>query len=95
MLVCADEGSDTKGAAKISSIALREIVEIGDLAEKSTMRGRSAAKPAFGCLALRKSSARFANLSKLERNFICCQRLGRVSSSALTGAQMHINEVAF
>ena len=66
MLVCADEGNDTKSAAKTNTNALRRTVEIGKL----------------GRLAFPKSRIGFANLSKIERNVICLERLGRFVAMA-------------
>jgi hypothetical protein len=79
MLVCADEGSDTKSAAKTNRSALRGIVEIDNL----------------GRLVFAKSGIGFAKRSKLERNVICLEGLGRTTSGRITSVQKHMSEDAF
>ena len=79
MLVCADEGSDNKSAAKTDKSTFRGIAEIGELSR----------------LGLPESRIGFAKLLRLDRNVIDFGGLGRISSSAQqtqkgTSVKMHL-----
>lgn len=79
MLVCADDGSDTKSAAKTNRSTFLVNVGIVNLSG----------------LAFAKSRKGFAKLSKLERNVIFLACLGRTNSGRIAGVQKHISDDAF